>query len=145
MDHAMPGARSFVEQCYTKGMYIVYLTGRDHGMREGTEASLHRFAFPYEKERTHLITKPEFQWEDSQYKERALQEIATLGEPTLFIDNEPANVNVFKRHHANSMVVFIETDHSFLKDEPDPSIPWIRSWYRTEWKHSIPMKASIYR
>ena len=36
-DHAMPGARELVKACYDRGMYVVYLTGRDDNMRLGTE------------------------------------------------------------------------------------------------------------
>jgi len=144
MDHAMPGALDVVEACYQRGMYIVYLTGRDHNMRRGTEEGLRANGFPYDKERTLLITKPEFKTQDSEYKKNALGTRAELGTPVLFADNEPVNVNVFKKAYPQSLTVFVETDHSFLKDRPDPSIPWIRSWYRSHWPKAESVRASIY-
>jgi hypothetical protein len=145
IDHAMPGANRVVSSCHQQGMFVVYLTGRDHTMRRGTEDSLKASGFPYAVDRTLLITKPEAHLQDTKYKEEALKEIVQYGTPTLFIDNEPSNVNVFKKHFPDSLVVFIETDHSFREEKPDPNIPWIRSWFHSDWAYAIPMKASIYR
>ena len=60
MDYALPGACDFVRACYSEGSYVVYLTGRDHNMRTGTEECLRGFGFPYDTERSTLITKAEF-------------------------------------------------------------------------------------
>jgi hypothetical protein len=58
-------------------------------------------------------------------------EISAMGRPVLFLDNEPANVNKFRERFSQSLVVFVETDHSPRKDEPQPEIPWLRSFSRT--------------
>ena len=60
-----------------------------------------------------------------------LDMIQGYGEPVLFIDNEPSNVNMFAETCPESMVVFIETDHSPRNIEVN-HIPWIRSFVQTE-------------
>ena len=132
MDYAMPGACDFVKKCYEKNVYVVYLTGRDHNMRQGTEDCLRAFGFPYDTDRSILITKPEFSIPDTKYKQDALEQIRGYGEPVLFIDNEPSNVNMFAETCPKAKVVFIETDHSPRKIEVKPDIPWIRSFVRTD-------------
>jgi hypothetical protein len=130
MDYAMPAACDLVKKCYDQGVVIVYLTGRDHSMRVGTEEGLRAFGFPYDMENTYLITKPEFAMPDTQYKKDALQQIKKYGTPVIFIDNEPSNVNMFHQCCPDALVVFIETDHSPRQIEVDKNIPWIRSFVR---------------
>jgi hypothetical protein len=72
--------------------------------------------------------KPDARADDTTFKEGALAAIAELGRVVLYLDNEPANVNVFKRVHPEALVVFVETDHSPRPDEPHPDLPWLRSF-----------------
>jgi hypothetical protein len=130
-DHAMPGAVDFVRRCRATGMKVVYLTGRDETMRAGTEASLTGFGFPLDGEDCRLLVKPDFETDDTEFKDIALKTIATMGEPVIFLDNEPANVNKFRERYPSARVVFVETDHSPRPDEPHPSLPWLRSFART--------------
>lgn len=132
-DIVMPGAFQLLWECYHRGMTIVYLTGRDHNMRRGTEECLRWFGLPYDIERTHLITKPVFSMQDTAYKMDAVEQIESYGEVVLTIDNEPSNINAFAKRCPSALSVFMETDHSFRKDTPDSSIPRIRSFYRTTW------------
>ena len=60
MDCRCTGACEFVKKCYEQNAYVVYLTGRDHNMRPGTEDCLRVFGFPYDTDRSTLITKQEF-------------------------------------------------------------------------------------
>ena len=136
-DDPMPGATTLVKACYSRGMDVVYLTGRDHNMRLGTEQALRRCGFPYDIDRTRLITKPRFEMEDTAYKMDALQQIKKIGSVVLSIDNEPANINSMSRKFPDALCVFIETDHSFRKDRPEPHIPRLRSFYRTSWPNSV--------
>jgi hypothetical protein len=129
----MPGARELVQACYERGMYIVYLTGRDDNMRQGTEEGLRMFGFPYDTERTKLITKPKFQQLDEEYKVKELAGIEKLGDIRVLVDNEPVNVNLFQEHCPQSLVVWIETDHSPREIVPNQGIEKIRSFYRTYW------------
>jgi hypothetical protein len=130
-DHAMPGSVDLVRRCEAAGMKIAYLTGRDNTMRAGTEASITAWGFPLDGINNRLFTKPTFEMNDTEYKDQALLEIAAMGQPVLFLDNEPANVNKFRQRHPDSLVVFVETDHSPRKDEPDAEIPWLRSFSRS--------------
>lgn len=129
-DHAMPGATAFVRGLHARGLFVVYLTGRDHTMRAGTEQALERFGFPYGVERATLLTKPDTRVDDTTFKDSALEGIEALGHVALYLDNEPANVNLFRRRHPHALVVFVETDHSPRPDTPDPGIPWLRSFLR---------------
>jgi len=135
-DDPMPGATDLVQACYDKGMDIVYLTGRDHNMRAGTEAAIRRCGFPYDIERTVLFTKPSFNMEDTAYKMDALEEISKIGTVVVSIDNEPANINSMSERFSDALCVHIETDHSFREDRPDAHIPRLRSFYRTTWPHA---------
>lgn len=126
-DHAMPGAAALVRACYGRGMRVVYLTGRDDSMRPGTEQALDRFGFPNGRD-VRLATKPRREEDDVTFKTAALEH---LGDVDLYVDNEPANVNVARARYPNALVVFFESDHSDRPDEPHPDIPWLRSFVRT--------------
>jgi hypothetical protein len=128
-DHAMPGGPALVRALKAEGTYIVYLTGRDETMRAGTEASLVRFGFPL-GDRATLIVKPDFETDDTLFKAEALKTIAGFGEPIIFLDNEPSNVNRFKDDHPEALVVFVETDHSPKPIDPYASLPRIKGFLR---------------
>ncbi len=127
-DHAMPGAAALVREVHAAGLHCVYLTGRDETMRVGTEHALRRFGFPFDEAGATLLVKPDFRTDDTEFKEGALEIVAAMGHVVLYLDNEPANVNLFRRRHPESLVVFVETDHSPKPIEPDPEIPWLRSF-----------------
>lgn len=129
-DHAMPGAAQLVWDVYRHGCFVVYLTGRHGEMRSGTEKALVRFGFPFQRPRTELIVKPDFHTDDLAFKNEALREIETFGQPVIFIDNEPANINLFRDKYAAATVVFVATDHSFRPVTPYPTIPVIRGFLR---------------
>jgi hypothetical protein len=129
-DHAMPGAVDLVRRCRAEGLQIVYLTGRDETMRAGTEASLRGFGFPLDGDECRLMVKPDFKSDDTEFKDQALRTIAQMGEPVLFLDNEPANVNKFHDRHPDAQVVFVETDHSPRPDEPHSDLQWLRGFLR---------------
>ena len=122
-DEAMPGAVQLVRAVHEAGLFCVYLTGRHHDLRPGTEQSFRRFGFPYDIERTRLITKPHIDDDDTQYKRDALAEIHTLGEPVLFLDNEPSNVNAFADDCPDALVVHLKTDHSPRPVRPYAHLP----------------------
>ncbi len=130
-DHAMPGAAELCREVWARGAQVVYLTGRDISMAPGTESALRSFGFPYNAVRSTLLVKPTFEMDDTAFKETALEGIASLGLTTVYLDNEPANVNLYKRRHPDALVVFVETDHSPRPDAPAPGIPWLRSFWRT--------------
>lgn len=124
-DLPMPGSTRLVQEVYAAGLHVVYLTGRDESMRPGTEAALRRFGYPMDA-RTALLMKPDAKMDDLAFKEGALEGIGLNGDIVMYLDNEPANVNMYRSHHPDALVVFIETDHSPRRVEPDPDIPWLR-------------------
>lgn len=128
-DHAMPGAPALVTAVHAAGVHVVYLTGRDVRMQRGTETALRRFAFPL-GDRATLIVKPNFRMDDTRFKDGAIETIEGLGRVRLYLDNEPVNVNMYRRRHPDALVVFVETDHSPKPDTPDAEIPWLRSFCR---------------
>ena len=77
------------------------------------------------------MVKPEIHTDDTEFMNTALNRIAELGQPVLFLDNEPSNVNRFRERHPEALVVFVETDHSPKPDEPHPEIPWLRNFSRS--------------
>ena len=130
-DHAMPGAAQRVRDCQHAGAHIVYLTGRHQAMRAGTLEALQAAGFPLDGDRARLWTKPGFEESDLDYKLSTIEHLHMLGEPVLFLDNEPCNVNGFREHLPDALVVFVETDHSPRPEEPHPELPWLRSFLRT--------------
>ncbi len=127
-DHAMPGAPQFVWRTFQTAAHVVYLTGRDESMRSGTVEALMRFGFPFHRPRTTLIHKPDFASDDLAFKSEALREIATLGEPVVFLDNEPGNLNIFVDAFPEARVVMVETDHSPRPTRPYEHIPRIKGF-----------------
>lgn len=140
-DAAMPGSVALVRAVLDAGVHVVYLTGRDETMRAGTRRALRAYGFPLAPELDEpadvaaaeaalLVVKPTTDIDDTTFKDSALAGIETHGRIVLYLDNEPANVNLYRRRHPESLVVFVETDHSPREDEPDADIPWLRSFWR---------------
>lgn len=129
-DRPMPGAVPLVRALREAGMEIAYLTGRDGSMAEGSALALARAGFPALPD-AHLFCKPNARMTDEAWKMAALPRLRELGEPALFLDNEPCNVNGFRREFPDALVVFVATDHSFRPDEPDEDLPRIRGFLRT--------------
>lgn len=131
-DRPMPGAVRFVRALARAGMSILYLTGRHQGMAEGTSTALRRAGFPPPPEAAALWCKPDERSSDEDWKRRALSALPRLGEPALFLDNEPCNVNAFHAAFPAALVVFVATDHSSRPDRPDPALPFIQGFLRTD-------------
>lgn len=128
-DQAMPSASAFVHRLRAQGATVVYLTGRDRGMAEGTLEALLRCGFPApDGQAVSLRTKPRAATPDHVFKAQAIEEIRGLGRIGLCVDNEPRNVNLFATTLPTCCTVFIETDHSPREDRVPWRIPRIRSW-----------------
>lgn len=127
-DNPMPGAAGLVHRLHSAGCEIVYLTGRHREMHVGTERALRRGDFPYDRPRTRLMTKPTFEMDDTRFKDQALEQISKLGKAFIFLDNEPANVNLFHARHPEALVVFVETDHSPRPIQAVASLPRIKGF-----------------
>jgi phosphoglycolate phosphatase-like HAD superfamily hydrolase len=128
LDHAMPGAVQFVRQLVENGLSIVYLTARDHPVRDGTLRSLELLGFPVE--RTILQTLDDLSREFHTYKRDAALTYAHLGEALVFLDNEPSIVNAYRETFPDAMTVFVDTDRSPKPVEPHPDLPVIRGFCR---------------
>jgi hypothetical protein len=112
-DHAYPGAPEFVNRAYDLGAEIVYLTGRDEpGMGKGTRARLLADRFPFEKPRTRLILKENFELDDIEHKSKAAESVASLGTLVASFENEPPNLVAFSEIFPDAMHVFVDTIYS---------------------------------
>lgn len=112
-DSIIAGGPEYAAEVIARGGKAFYMTGRDEGMREGTEASLlrHRFPEPDGKGAT-LVLKPSFDTPDFAFKNEALHRIAELGEVVGSFENEPAHVNMFVERFPKGRHFLLETKHS---------------------------------
>jgi len=115
------GASELVRACYAAGATIVYLTGRDlPNMALGTFASLRDCGFPIGVVGTSLVTKPAFEIPDAEFKHEVAPSLVRHGKIVATFDNEPANTNLFLKHHPLAAAVFLDTHHAPTPPELDP-------------------------
>lgn len=123
IDEPIPGAMAFVNEAYKRGALIVYLTGRDvERMYEGTVKSLYRNDLPLGVERTQLIMKPDKKLDDAKFKRSVTESIKKMGKVVAGFDNEPANINLFKKAFPKARIVFLKTRHSPKAEKVQPGI-----------------------
>ena len=122
------GVLEFVRKLYASGARIVYLTGRDQPRQlEGTIRVLQKFGFPVGLQGTELIMKPTSTMPDAIFKQRITSYLRSTGKVVAAFDNEPANVNVYRRAFGSDTIsVLFETLHS-----PNPP-PLIDGVYRLD-------------
>ena len=130
-DTIIPGGPEYAAEVIRRGGRAFYMTGRDEGMREGTEASLlrHKFPEPDGKGAT-LVLKPRFDAPDFAFKNEALGVIAKLGAVVGSFENEPAHVNMFIEHFPKGKHFLLETKHSGRPVTPHPAIIRIADFRR---------------
>ncbi|HNY11242.1 MAG TPA: HAD family acid phosphatase, partial [Candidatus Wallbacteria bacterium] len=129
LDKAYDGAADYVKKLHSKGAMIVYLTGRDTpDMKTGTISSLKDGGFPFGDSNSVLLTKPEKKMKDDDYKNAASADILKMGTVVASFDNEPKNVNLFKKTFPGAVIIFIETNHSPKAVPVEAGIPWVKSW-----------------
>lgn len=113
VDSILPGGPEFAAAVIGRGGRAFYMTGRDEGMREGTEASLLRHGFPDPDGRdATLVLKPKFDTPDFAFKQEALKRIGELGPVLGSFENEPAHVNLFIEHFPKGKHFLLDTKHS---------------------------------
>lgn len=128
-DRPNRGAAQYVNWLWGSGATIVYLTGRDvPRMEKGTIANLLRHGFPLGGTHARLMMKPTKEEDDLVFKQRALKEIAMMGEVVGGFENEPANINAFQENFPGGIMVFLDTIHSPKPIEPNPGIFWVRDF-----------------
>jgi phosphoglycolate phosphatase-like HAD superfamily hydrolase len=112
-DDVVPGAPAYCEEAAARGAEVVYMTGRDEGMRQGTEASLERHGFPKPGTgKVRLILKPTFDAPDFAFKTEVLRRLKSEGAVAASFENEPAHVNLFREAFPESRHFLLETKHS---------------------------------
>ena len=132
-DPAYPGAVEFVNAVLARKGVVVYFTGRWEDMRPGTEIALRKNEFPEpDGRRVILAMKPDRHEPDDVFKARELPKLGALGQVVGGFENEPPNVNIFKRQFPSALMIFLNTGSTGQKDpatqrviEVDPSIPWV--------------------
>jgi hypothetical protein len=130
-DEALPGASEYCRDLLTSGATLVYLTGRDESMREGTLESLSRNGFPLPGSgEVVLILKPCFDMPDLEFKTRAMERISEMGPVAAGFDNEPAHVHLLWESFPSARIVYLETKHSGKSPEPNPLICRIGDFIR---------------
>lgn len=127
-DEPLPGAAEYCEAVAKAGARVVYLTGRDESMRDGTERSLARHAFPSAE--TTLILKPRFDTPDLAFKTEALARLPALGSVTGAFENEPLHVNLFHAAFPDALMYLLETKHSGKPVAPHPSALRLKDFRR---------------
>ncbi len=130
-DSIIPGGPEYAAELILRGGRVIYMTGRDESMREGTQASLLRHGFPQpDGKSTSLVLKPRFDARDFAFKNEALRKIAEMGTVTGSFENEPAHVNLFIERFPQGRHFLLETKHSGKPVEPHSAVHRIRDFRR---------------
>jgi HAD superfamily, subfamily IIIB (Acid phosphatase) len=123
-DKTLNGAQEFVSALYTRGVHVVYLTGRHKvKMFEGSQEQLKQHGFPIEN--TELILKTDPFAEDHLYKAQVLE---TLGKKYTVIgnfENEYINIASMATKAPHAMHVIVDSQHSG-RNVPELGIPVYR-------------------
>lgn len=128
IDREIPGAKDYLNELQSEGAKIVYLTGRDEPrMKQGTIAGLRRNGFPLDSH-TRLLMKPNKELPDLEYKKKAFEEVAAMGEVIAVFENEPANINAMHAYFTHATAVFVDTQHSKKPIVPENGIVWIGNY-----------------
>ena len=110
-DVAYEDTSELVSELHKKGVFVVYLTGRDiPRMLVGTTASLQQFGFPLGDINTLLLMKPDKKTDDTVYKATVINWLKSSGEVVATFDNEPKNVNLFSKSFPKAKNVFLDTN-----------------------------------
>lgn len=129
-DAAIAGGPAFVEEVLGRGGRAVYMTGRDEGMREGTEASFKKRGYPLDGKRASLFLKPRFDTPDVQFKAECVEKLKVMGLVTGTFENEPAHVNLFAAGFPSARHFLVETKHSGKPVAPHEKTIRIRDFVR---------------
>lgn len=129
-DDTTHGAPAFVEEVVKRGGQAVYMTGRDEGMRDGTEASLKKHGFILDGDRGRLFLKPRFDTPDHAFKLECVEKLKGMGLVTGTFENEPAHVNLFADGFPKARHFLLETKHSGKPVVPNPAAHRIRDFGR---------------
>ena len=116
-DRPYPGVATFLNSLKAQGFVLAYLTGRHtSGMEKGTRKSFLDNGVPAGPEEVFFF-KPTFEMGDREFKASVLKSVADLGTLVAAVDNEPANVNLFRAGFPDGRAIWIDTLTS-----PEPEI-----------------------
>ena len=128
-DEPIDGAQDYCRELLEAGARIVYLTGRDETMREGTLAALRKHDFPL-AEPSSLLLKPEFSTPDREFKEQALARIAAEGPVAGGFENEPLHIHLLLEIFPKGRMVLVDSRHSGRPAPPLSGVPKIKDYRR---------------
>jgi hypothetical protein len=129
-DAPIAGGPAFVAEVLARGGGAVYMTGRDEGMREGTEASLKKQGYALDGKSSRLVLKPRFDTPDHAFKLECVGKLKTMGLVTGTFENEPAHVNLFADGFPKARHFLLETKHSGKPVTAHPRAHRIRDFSR---------------
>ncbi len=130
-DAPVTGAAAYCRDVRTAGAGLVYLTGRDESMKEGTMVALGAHGFPVPNGAgVTLILKPRFETPDLEFKNEALRRLQAMGTVAGSFENEPSHINLFQAAFPKGRNVFVDTKHSGKPVAPHASVPWIKDFRR---------------
>jgi len=131
VDTVVPGAPAYCAEVSARGGRIVYVTGRDEGMREGTERSFANHGFPEpDGVAVRLVLKPRFDTPDLAFKTEVLGRLAEMGRVAASFENEPLHINLFREAFPKGRHFLLETKHSGRPVIPHAEIARIADFRR---------------
>ncbi|MFI5345342.1 MAG: hypothetical protein ACHQ51_03100 [Elusimicrobiota bacterium] len=130
-DTVVPGAPAYCGEVLARGGSIVYVTGRDEGMREGTEKSFTQHGFPEPNGTSvKLVLKPRFDTPDLAFKTEVLGRLAQMGTVVASFENEPLHINLFREAFPKGRHFLLETKHSGRPVIPHDEVVKIKDFRR---------------
>jgi hypothetical protein len=130
-DSVIPGAPAYCAEVRARGGVLVYVTGRDERMREGTEKSFVNHGFPApDGAGVRLLLKPRFDTPDHEFKSETLGVLAKLGRVAASFENEPTHINMFRDAFPKGRHFLLETKHSGRPVIPHADVLRIRDFRR---------------
>ena len=130
-DSVVPGAPAYCAEVLARGGVLVYVTGRDERMREGTEMSFVNHGFPQpDGKSVKLMLKPRFDTPDQAFKSEILGVLAKLGRVAASFENEPTHINMFREAFPDGRHFLLETKHSGRPVIPHADVLKIRDFRR---------------
>jgi hypothetical protein len=130
-DSVVPGAPAYCAEVLARGGTLVYVTGRDERMREGTEKSFVKHGFPpADGERVRLMLKPKFDTPDHAFKSETLVVLGHLGRVAASFENEPTHINMFREAFPKGRHFLLETKHSGRPVIPHKDVVRIKDFRR---------------
>ena len=121
-DRPYPGVAALLNGLKSQGFVLAYLTGRHaDGMEKGTRKSFLDHGLPAGPDEVFFF-KPTFEMGDKEFKASVLKPVADLGTLVASVDNEPANVNLFRLGFPEARAIWIDT---LTSPNPEPLLEGI--------------------